>query len=64
LAGLACIVGALVIVGVCERSASRSGLGMPAEMRLSRMQVVHVTWRLERRMRPYAGGDCVGKVTM
>ena len=52
LAGLAGIVGALVIVGVCERIVSRSGLGMPVEMRLSGLPVVYVTWRLERRMRP------------
>jgi len=43
LAGLASILGALMIVGVCERIASRSGLGMPVEMRLSGMSVVHVT---------------------
>ena len=52
MAGLADIVGALVIVGVCERIVSHSGLGMPAETRLSGMPVVHVTWRLEKRMRP------------
>ena len=52
LAGLAGIVGARVIVGVCERIVSRSGLGMPVETRLSGMPVVRVTWRLEKRMRP------------
>ena len=46
------MVVALVIVGVCERIVSHSGLGMPVETDLSGMPAVGVTWRMESRMRP------------
>ena len=47
------MVAALVTVGVCERITSRSALGLPVGKKVSGMPTVHMTCRLERRMRSY-----------